>query len=267
MWAFGPDVPSKPTQEILQTANEHSVPVLGIRVVADGSLTSAVDRDVTGQPAAADYARAESFRKLAAELGETSAALAHRCAAGRPRRGLGVPGRTRTARNSTSASRPKLGAGWRRTELDAIAALRTPRLKSGSAPGQGSSTSVVWSSFGRSPPATAVMISSAWSAGRTGWWPARCPRRRGRWRSGSGLCRGASPVASQTCHRAVQRGLHHQVEVHRGQTRGIDRRHPGRHVHRPAQRGDQVGVVAADATPRRAACPTASVVGPLLPAS
>jgi aryl-alcohol dehydrogenase-like predicted oxidoreductase len=125
MWAFGPEVPSA-NQEILQTANEHGVPVLGIRVVAAGSLTSAVDRDVTGQPAAADYARAESFRKLAAELGETPAALAHRYA-------LSVPGvasvilgvKNRTELDECVAAEAR--GGLSEAELDAIAALRAPR--------------------------------------------------------------------------------------------------------------------------------------------
>lgn len=60
--------------------------VIGIRAVAAGSLTAALDREVPpGHPAAVDYARADRFRKLAAEWGETPAALAHRYA-------LTVPG-------------------------------------------------------------------------------------------------------------------------------------------------------------------------------
>jgi aryl-alcohol dehydrogenase-like predicted oxidoreductase len=84
LWPWG-DVPAA-NGEIRQTAGNNGVPVIGIRAVAAGSLTSAVDRDVApDHPAAVDFARAEPFRKLAAEMGETPAALAHRYA-------LSVPG-------------------------------------------------------------------------------------------------------------------------------------------------------------------------------
>ena len=124
MWVFGPDVPPA-NEEILRTANAHGVPVLGIRVVAAGSLTSAVDRDVTGQPAGADYARAESFRKLAAELGESPAALAHRYAlsvAGVASVILGVKNRTELDECVAAEARGPLTE----TELRAISALRAP---------------------------------------------------------------------------------------------------------------------------------------------
>ncbi len=124
MWPFGPDE-APANAEILRTANEHGVPVLGIRVVAAGSLTSAVDRDVSGQPAAADYARAESFRKLAAELGETPAALAHRYALSVPGVAsviLGVKNRAELDECVAAEARGGLGAA----ELDAITALRSP---------------------------------------------------------------------------------------------------------------------------------------------
>ncbi|GIF25976.1 aryl-alcohol dehydrogenase-like predicted oxidoreductase [Actinoplanes tereljensis] len=79
------DVPSA-NHEIRQVANDNGVAVIGIRAVAAGSLTSALDREVPPEhPAAVDFARAEPFRKLAAEMGETPAALAHRYA-------LSVPG-------------------------------------------------------------------------------------------------------------------------------------------------------------------------------
>jgi len=125
MWVFGPDVPPA-NEEILRTANAHGVPVLGIRVVAAGSLTSAVDRDVTGQPAGADYARAESFRKLAAELGESPAALAHRYALSVPGVAsviLGVKNRTELDECVAAEARGPLTE----TELHAIAALRASR--------------------------------------------------------------------------------------------------------------------------------------------
>ncbi|WP_213009754.1 aldo/keto reductase [Paractinoplanes toevensis] len=79
------DVPAA-NDEIRRVANGNGVAVVGIRAVAAGSLTSALDRDVPpDHPAAVDFARAEPFRKVAAELGETPAALAHRYA-------LSVPG-------------------------------------------------------------------------------------------------------------------------------------------------------------------------------
>ena len=71
---------------LVRAAEAAGVAVMGIRVVAAGSLTGALDRTVPpGHPAAADFARAEPFRALAAELGESPAALAHRYA-------LTVPG-------------------------------------------------------------------------------------------------------------------------------------------------------------------------------
>jgi aryl-alcohol dehydrogenase-like predicted oxidoreductase len=71
---------------VRETAVENGVAVIGIRAVAAGSLTSSLDRSVPDDhPAAADFARAEPFRKLAASFGETPAMLAHRYA-------LSVPG-------------------------------------------------------------------------------------------------------------------------------------------------------------------------------
>ncbi|GAA2610441.1 aldo/keto reductase [Paractinoplanes durhamensis] len=84
IWPWG-DVPSA-NDEVLRAANDNGVAVVGIRAVAAGSLTSALDRDLPPEhPAAVDFARAEPFRKLAAEMGETPASLAHRYA-------LSVPG-------------------------------------------------------------------------------------------------------------------------------------------------------------------------------
>jgi aryl-alcohol dehydrogenase-like predicted oxidoreductase len=84
LWSWG-DVPTA-SDEIRRVAGDNGVAVVGIRAVAAGSLTSVLDRDVpAGHPAAADFARAEPFRKLAAEMGETPASLAHRYA-------LSVPG-------------------------------------------------------------------------------------------------------------------------------------------------------------------------------
>ncbi|WP_433383036.1 aldo/keto reductase [Actinoplanes sp. CA-142083] len=84
LWGFDGATPDN--DAILRVANGNGVPVIGIRAVAAGSLTSSLDRDVPADhPAAVDFARAERFRKLAAELGESPAALAHRYA-------LTVPG-------------------------------------------------------------------------------------------------------------------------------------------------------------------------------
>jgi aryl-alcohol dehydrogenase-like predicted oxidoreductase len=84
LWLFDGVPPAN--DAIRRLANNHGVAVIGIRAVASGSLTSTLDRDVPpDHPAAVDFARAEPFRKLAAELGETPAALAHRYA-------LSVPG-------------------------------------------------------------------------------------------------------------------------------------------------------------------------------
>ena len=84
LWPFGPRPPAN--DEIVAVASENGVAVSGIRVVAAGSLTAGLDRRIPADhPAALDYARAEPFRKLAAEFGETPAALAHRYA-------LTVPG-------------------------------------------------------------------------------------------------------------------------------------------------------------------------------
>ncbi|MEU4196405.1 aldo/keto reductase [Kribbella sp. NPDC026611] len=84
LWVFDGVPPAN--DAIRRLANSNGVGVIGIRAVAAGSLTSTLDRDAPpDHPAAVDFARAEPFRKLAAELGETPATLAHRYA-------LSVPG-------------------------------------------------------------------------------------------------------------------------------------------------------------------------------
>ncbi|GAA4590188.1 aryl-alcohol dehydrogenase-like predicted oxidoreductase [Actinoplanes octamycinicus] len=84
LWFFPEARPR--TDELIRSATTQGVQVVGIRAVAAGSLTASLDRTVpAGHPAAVDFARAEPFRKLAAELGTTPAALAHRYA-------LTVPG-------------------------------------------------------------------------------------------------------------------------------------------------------------------------------
>ena len=54
---------------------------MGIRAVQAGALTGALDRPLPpDHPEMRDYARAAGFRRLAAELGASPAALAHRYA-------------------------------------------------------------------------------------------------------------------------------------------------------------------------------------------
>ncbi|WP_433292440.1 aldo/keto reductase [Actinoplanes sp. CA-030573] len=121
IWFFEDVAPA--TEAILTAANRNGVPVVGIRAVAAGSLTSAVDRPLPdGHPAARDFARAEPFRKLAAELGETPAALAHRYALSVPGVAtvvLGVKNRAELAECVAAAERGPLTAA----EMTAIRAL------------------------------------------------------------------------------------------------------------------------------------------------
>ena len=74
------DGPAKP-REIIAAARAHGVGVMGIRAVQAGALTSALDRPLPpDHPEMRDYARAAGFRRLAAELRTSPAALAHRYA-------------------------------------------------------------------------------------------------------------------------------------------------------------------------------------------
>ena len=58
---------------------------MGIRAVQAGALTSAFDRPLPADhPDTADYDRAAPFREIAAELGDSSAYLAHRYALSMP---------------------------------------------------------------------------------------------------------------------------------------------------------------------------------------
>ncbi|SDT79139.1 aldo/keto reductase [Actinoplanes derwentensis] len=85
LWMHGDT--ARPGNDALRAAAAAAgIAVIAIRAVAGGSLTSALDRTVPPtHPAAVDFARAEPFRELAAELGESPASLAHRYA-------LSVPG-------------------------------------------------------------------------------------------------------------------------------------------------------------------------------
>jgi aryl-alcohol dehydrogenase-like predicted oxidoreductase len=74
------DGPAKP-RAIIAAARANGVGIMGIRAVQAGALTSAVDRALPpDHPEMHDYARADGFRRLAAELGPSPALLAHRYA-------------------------------------------------------------------------------------------------------------------------------------------------------------------------------------------
>ncbi len=78
------DGPAKP-REIIAAAGANGVGVMGIRAVQAGALTSALDRPLPpDHPEMHDYDRAAGFRRLAAELGTSPAALAHRYALSLP---------------------------------------------------------------------------------------------------------------------------------------------------------------------------------------
>lgn len=71
------DGPSRP-RDIIATAVRNGVGVMGIRAVAAGSLTSALDRELPADgPESRDFVKAAPFRSIADELGVTPAFLAH----------------------------------------------------------------------------------------------------------------------------------------------------------------------------------------------
>ena len=94
------DGPEQPRQ-FIAAANACGVGVLGVRAVQAGALTDALDRTLPDtHPEMRDYRRAEPFRELARELGQTPAALAHRYALTMPGVDtvvLGVKNRTELA--------------------------------------------------------------------------------------------------------------------------------------------------------------------------
>ncbi len=68
-------------RDVIATAVERGVGVMGIRAVQAGALTDAIDRELPDDHLdLADYHRAAPFRALARELGAPPAALAHRYA-------------------------------------------------------------------------------------------------------------------------------------------------------------------------------------------
>ncbi len=119
MWVFE-DQGQPANGEIVTAARAASVPVIGIRAVAAGSLTDALDREVeAGLPVAVDFERAAGFRALAAELGESAASLAHRYALSVPGVAtvvLGVKNRAELAECLAAEAKGPLGE----SELDAV---------------------------------------------------------------------------------------------------------------------------------------------------
>ena len=74
------DEPLSP-RETIAAARTRGCGVLGIRAVQAGALTDAMDRDLPPDDGdRLDHDRAAPFRALAAEVGESAAALAHRYA-------------------------------------------------------------------------------------------------------------------------------------------------------------------------------------------
>lgn len=69
--------PAEP-RNIIRTAKNNGVGVMGIRAVQAGALTNAIDRPMPeDDPDMLDFVKAAPYRALAAELGEDSAELAH----------------------------------------------------------------------------------------------------------------------------------------------------------------------------------------------
>jgi aryl-alcohol dehydrogenase-like predicted oxidoreductase len=74
------DGPAKP-RDVMAAARANRVGVMGIRAVQAGALTAAIDRPLPADhPEVRDYERAAGFRRLAAELDDDPAVLAHRYA-------------------------------------------------------------------------------------------------------------------------------------------------------------------------------------------
>jgi aryl-alcohol dehydrogenase-like predicted oxidoreductase len=74
------DGPARP-RDVIAAARANHVGVTGIRAVQAGALTVAIDRPLPADhPEVRDYGRAAGLRRLAAELGDDPAVLAHRYA-------------------------------------------------------------------------------------------------------------------------------------------------------------------------------------------
>lgn len=107
------DEPLSP-RETIAAASARGCGVLGIRAVQAGALTDAIDRDLPADDGdRLDYDRAAPFRVLAAKVGESAAALAHRYALSMPGIDsvvLGVKNRTELAECVAAADRGPLDA-------------------------------------------------------------------------------------------------------------------------------------------------------------
>jgi aryl-alcohol dehydrogenase-like predicted oxidoreductase len=78
MWIFG-ETGQPVNDHLRETAAAASVPVMAIRAVAAGALTDQLDRRVDNDhPVDAEFERAQGFRRLAADLDESTASLAQR---------------------------------------------------------------------------------------------------------------------------------------------------------------------------------------------
>jgi aryl-alcohol dehydrogenase-like predicted oxidoreductase len=78
------DGPAKP-RSVMAAARANGVGVMGIRAVQAGALTAAIDRDLPpDHPERRDYARAEGFRAICADIDQDPAIVAHRYALGLP---------------------------------------------------------------------------------------------------------------------------------------------------------------------------------------
>ena len=76
-WTPSPTGP----RQLIARAKQAGVGVMGIRAVQAGALTDRLDRELPpDHPARVDFERAAPFRQVAAELGASAAALAHRYA-------------------------------------------------------------------------------------------------------------------------------------------------------------------------------------------
>src|SRR5690242_2936555 len=74
------DGAAKP-RAVMAAARANGVAIMGIRAVQAGALTAALDRPLPeDHPEMRDYARAAGFGRLAVELGQNPAVLAHRYA-------------------------------------------------------------------------------------------------------------------------------------------------------------------------------------------
>ncbi|MEV4494143.1 aldo/keto reductase [Micromonospora arborensis] len=121
MWLLGASAEPR-NDEIRRAAVDDGVSVIAIRAVAAGALTGEIDRSVEDDaPVAVDFARAERFRALAAEFGESPASLAHRYALSVPGVAtvvLGVKNRTELAECLAAEARGPLTEVERKALLD-----------------------------------------------------------------------------------------------------------------------------------------------------